>query len=181
MFLNDSESQTVEAMAGRLVPGDAADPGAREAGAMIFIDRALAGAYSDLRPLYRDGIRKLDELSRERVGSAFVDLPESEQDSILRTLELEHLNPSSDELARLGYFFEVVREHVLQGLFCDPLYGGNRDAVGWKLVGFPGAYWGYAEYQGRRNFDATELPIQTLGDLRRKWAQDNDLQDRGAP
>jgi gluconate 2-dehydrogenase gamma chain len=67
---------------------------------------------------------------------------------------------------RLSYFFAVVREHVLQGTFCDPVYGGNRDTVGWKLVGFPGAHWGYTEYQGKLNFDAARLPIKTLGDLR---------------
>jgi gluconate 2-dehydrogenase gamma chain len=64
----------------------------------------------------------------------------------------------------------VVREHVLQGYFCDPVYGGNRDAVGWKLVGFPGAQWDYTEHQGEVGFDASQIPIKTLEDLRAERA-----------
>jgi gluconate 2-dehydrogenase gamma chain len=51
-------------------------------------------------------------------------------------------------------------------MFCDPAYGGNRDGAGWRLVGFPGAQWGYRVEQMRRGFDATEIPLSTLADLR---------------
>jgi gluconate 2-dehydrogenase gamma chain len=179
-FFNDHEARTVDALAARIIPGDEKDPGAREAGAVVYIDRALGGAYDDLQALYQSGVRELDELCRERHGSPFAELGEGAQDAVLtgldvvvETLPSEHGAEAADgrapqdaRQARLSYFFAVVREHVLQGTFCDPVYGGNRDAVGWKLVGFPGAYWGYTEHQGELGFDASRLPVKTLADLR---------------
>jgi len=183
-FLNDHEARAVDALAGRIIPGDAGDPGAREAGAVVYIDRSLAGAYQSLQGLYQSGVRELDQLSRERAGAPFAELTEAEQDAILTDLDavVEGLptefdahdrdgTPLTDpRQARLAYFFAVVREHVLQGFFCDPVYGGNRDVVGWKLVGFPGAQWSYADHQGERGYDATRMPIQTLEDLRAQRA-----------
>lgn len=158
--LNDHEAATIDAMAARILPGDADDPGAREAGAVLYIDRALMGAYAEHRLLYRRGVVALDALSGERHGAPFAALDEAQQDALLGGLE--------DGLA---YFFAVVREHVIQGMFCDPIYGGNRDAVGWRLLGFPGTYWGYEEGQhGTYGFDASTLPIKTLADLRRERA-----------
>jgi gluconate 2-dehydrogenase gamma chain len=182
MFFNEREAQTVDALAARVIPTDAGDPGAREARAVIFIDRALAGAYGELRPLYRHGLRRLDEYCRARTGGSFTQLTEAEQDGVLESLDIDEAerpdrafadSTGAQEAAEsdpesLPYFFAVVREHVLQGFFCDPMYGGNQGAVGWRLVGFPGAHWSYADYQGRSNFDSREIPIQTLGDLRRQ-------------
>jgi len=65
----------------------------------------------------------------------------------------------------------VIREHAIEGLFCDPIYGGNRDAVGWRLVGFPGVHWGYTAEQMKEGFDGRSLPIRTLSDLRRGLAE----------
>jgi gluconate 2-dehydrogenase gamma chain len=158
--LNDHEARTIDAMAGRILPGDADDPGAREAGAVLYIDRALAGAYAEHRLLYRTGVAALDARCHARHGHGFAALAAADQDAVLSALE-----------GRLAYFFAVVREHVIQGTFCDPVYGGNRDAVGWRLLGFPGAYWGYGEGEhGTYGFDAAQLPIKTLADLRRERA-----------
>lgn len=179
-FFNDHEARTVDALAARIIPGDEGDPGAREAGAVVYIDRALGGAYDHLQSLYQAGVHELDELCRERHGEAFADLSDADRDAVLASLDevvealpTEHGAETADghvpddpRAARLSYFFAVVREHVLQGFFCDPLYGGNRDAVGWKLVGFPGAHWGYEAQQGKLRYDASELPIKTLEDLR---------------
>lgn len=192
-FFNDHEARTVDALAARIIPGDERDPGAREAGAVVYIDRSLAGAYDDLQPLYQSGIRDLDELSRERHGAPFVELGESDQDDVLGTLDVmvealptEHGAESDGRAtvrdprhARLSYFFAVVREHVLQGTFCDPVYGGNRDLVGWRLVGFPGAHWGYTEHQGELQFDAAQLPIKTLEDLRAERSSTDVNQQEG--
>ncbi len=65
-------------------------------------------------------------------------------------------------------FFAVVYEHTLEGTFGDPLYGGNRDAVGWKLVGFPGAQWGYTAEQMQLGYDAKQMKVLTLADLRQE-------------
>jgi gluconate 2-dehydrogenase gamma chain len=62
----------------------------------------------------------------------------------------------------------VIWEHTVQGMFCDPAYGGNRDAIGWRLLGFPGAQWSYSTEQRARGFDATSIPIRTLADLQRE-------------
>lgn len=66
----------------------------------------------------------------------------------------------------LHRLFAVIREHTVEGYFCDPVYGGNRNAVGWRLVGFPGAQWGYTAEQMKPGFDASAIPIKTLSDLR---------------
>jgi len=67
--------------------------------------------------------------------------------------------------AFLGQFFRIVREHTIQGFFGDPAYGGNRDTVGWKLVGFPGAQWGYSLEQMQPGVDSRSIPILTVKDL----------------
>jgi gluconate 2-dehydrogenase gamma chain len=184
-FFNDHEARTVDALAHRIIPGDERDPGAREAGAVVYIDRSLAGAYDNLQPLYQGGIHELDGLCRERHGARFVELSEEQQDAVLTELDVvteaqptefgaePEQSPGTltdARQARLSYFVAVVHEHVLQGTFCDPVYGGNRGAVGWKLVGFPGAHWGYTEHQGELGFDATAIPIKTLEDLRTERA-----------
>ncbi|HEV2033421.1 MAG TPA: gluconate 2-dehydrogenase subunit 3 family protein [Candidatus Dormibacteraeota bacterium] len=162
MFLNSKQAATIDAVASRIVPGDASDPGAQQAEAVIYIDRALAGFMRELQTFYRTGIQELDSYSIEHAGRAFVELKAEQQDEIIGDLDRLAISDKSD---LLGQFFEVVREHVVQGLFCDPAYGGNRGGVGWRLVGFPGAQWGYTAEQMQRNFDATTIPLTTLDDL----------------
>jgi gluconate 2-dehydrogenase gamma chain len=162
MFLNSKQAATIDAVASRIVPGDASDPGAQQAGAVIYIDRALAGFMRELQTFYRAGMQDLDTYCIERAGHAFVELKAEQQDEIIGDLDRRALSDNSDPL---GQFFEVVREHVIQGLFCDPAYGGNRGGVGWRLVGFPGAQWGYTAEHMQRNFDATTIPLTTLDDL----------------
>ena len=166
-FFNASEARTLDAVASRIIPGNDSDPGAKEADAVVFIDESLAGSYQELRPLYREGIRLLDAFAMDEKGGLFTSLSVDSQDEIL-----SQIDDSGDVIPSVGamyeilpYFFAVVCEHVLQGFFCDPSYGGNKNAVGWKLVGFPGAYWGYSEWQGLPDFDSTQLPIKTLADL----------------
>jgi gluconate 2-dehydrogenase gamma chain len=160
-FLNPDEAATLDAMAGRIIPGDAGDPGAREARAVVFIDRSLAGFLREQQTPYRVGLRRLDEHTRERFGHPFAALGTSEQDAVLAELDRRALAGGDP----LGRFFAVVREHVVQGTFSDPSHGGNRGGAGWRLVGFPGARWGYSAGQMARDFDATTIPITTLADL----------------
>ncbi len=163
IFFNEEEARIVEAITARIIPGDPSNPGAKEAGAVIYIDRALAGFFSPLQTFYREGIADFDRTSRSRFGSAFLDLNESQQDEFLRSIE----GALGDErLGKLSQFFAVVYQHTLEGTFGDPIYGGNRDAVGWKMVGFPGAQWSYTAEQMRLGFYVTQMDIATLGDLR---------------
>ena len=161
-FLNPAEAATIDAMAARIVPGTDEDPGAREAQAVVFIDRSLAGFLREQQTPYRVGLRRLDEFTGERYGHRFSELGASEQDEVLSELDERSRGEDGDPLGRL---FAIVREHVVQGLFCDPSHGGNRDAVGWRMVGFPGARWGYSPRQMARDFDATAIPVTTLADL----------------
>lgn len=181
-FLNAHEAATVDALAGRILPGSAEDPGAREAGAVVYIDRALAGPYKHLQRLYRTGLAALDAACTERHGRGFADLAETEQDGVLEGLAKDEAESAIAEeraeapeqprdIGFLPYFFAVVRQHVVEGTFGDPVYGGNKDAVGWRMVGFPGAHWGYGEAEMQYGFDSTALPTVTLQDLRNQREQ----------
>jgi gluconate 2-dehydrogenase gamma chain len=162
LFLNPAEAETVDALAARIVPGDADDPGAREAGAVHYVDRALAGFLRGLQGLYQDGLRELDAHCRDRHGARFAELEAAVQDDVCAELDGRAQADGEDSL---GHLFAVVREHVVEGLFCDPAYGGNRDGVGWRMVGFPGAQWAYTPEQMARDFDATTMSLVTLADL----------------
>jgi gluconate 2-dehydrogenase gamma chain len=161
-FLTREEAATLDAVAARLIPGDAGSPGAREARAVIYIDRTLAGYFSSLQVLYREGIESLERLSLSMFAGRFATLRTDQQDDILRIAE-DPQHPDASE--RLAQFFAVILEHTLEGTFGDPIHGGNREAVGWKLIGFPGAQWGYTAEQMAPGFDARTLPIATLADV----------------
>jgi gluconate 2-dehydrogenase gamma chain len=162
MFFTKEEAATVEAITARLIPGTPDNPGAREAHAVVFIDRALAGYVAHLQVFYRRGIAALDGLAAERHEKPFRRLAEDRQDAILREIE------GSKELeqpGRMAQFFAVVYEHTLEGTFCDPKYGGNKDALGWRMIGFPGAHWGYAPEQMQLGLDSRTIAVSTLADI----------------
>jgi gluconate 2-dehydrogenase gamma chain len=171
IFFNEEEARTIEAITARVIPGDAGNPGAKEAGAVIYIDRSLAGFFSHLQTFYREGIAEFDLTCRAKCGTSFLQLTEHQQDEFLRSiegsLEKESVEGAlrSEGKSRLSQFFAVVYEHTLEGTFGDPIYGGNRGAVGWKMVGFPGAQWSYSDEQMKPGFDASQIKIATLGDL----------------
>ncbi len=139
-FFNESEALIVAAAAARIFPSDDSGPGAREAGVAIYIDRQLAGPYgrdrnrytqgpfedappelgyqgkATPREIYRDGLKNLKGFDR---------LPPERQDQILEQIES-------------SLFFSLLRQNTIEGMFCDPIHGGNVDMVGWQLIGFPG-------------------------------------------
>ena len=129
------ESATLDAFASRIIPSDENGPGAHEARAVHYIDRALAGAMSSSREQYGAGLSSLEDYSLQAKGMSFHLLPESEQDAIIEAMT---------ENALTGYpilnagFFNMVRTHTIDGTFSDPYYGGNRDFIGWDLLGYPG-------------------------------------------
>jgi gluconate 2-dehydrogenase gamma chain len=162
LFLNRTEARAVAAFTSELIPSEEGSPGAAEAGVTTYIDRALAGFMRDLQPVYRRGLEALADLATERFGSSFGEATSEQK---------RHLIAELDDLGRnepanfLGQFFRIVREHTIQGFFGDPAYGGNRDTVGWKLIGFPGAQWGYTSEQMQRGVDSRTFPILTVKDL----------------
>ena len=133
--LTAAEAETLEAITARLIPSDANGPGALEAQAARYIDRALGGALASSRDAYRSGLAAVDAYARTTKGSAFARLSAADQDAVLRDMEA---NVASGFLPDASTFFNLVRAHTIQGTFCDPYYGGNADFVGWDLIGYPG-------------------------------------------
>ena len=138
--LSARQARFIDSIAGRILP-TTDTPGAVEAGAVFYIDGALASPYPHLLSRYARGLRALDKHGKRQFGAAFEKLSPEQQDSVLSDLEAGKIVELRDGEA----FFELLRTHVLEGVFGEPSYGGNRDMIGWKLVGFPGQQWGYPE------------------------------------
>lgn len=168
VFFTNAEAETVEAVCERIFPSGDGKPGARDIRVITFIDRTTAEEDDALRRCYRDGVKALDNLCGELYGQDFVGLSPDQQDSVLERIDVSAEEGHTRTNDQLSTFFALVWEHTIQGLFCDPGYGGNHDALGWKLVGFPGAQWGYDAAQMKPGFDSTTIPIKTLEDLRRE-------------
>jgi gluconate 2-dehydrogenase gamma chain len=140
---------------------------------LVYIDRAVEGAYGELGAAYRRGLAELERHCRDEARASFADLEADRQDALLSELDeiaagLEAGEDPATDPRRLvmARLYAMVRQHTFEGLFGDPAYGGNRDGVGWRLVGFPGAQWGYSAPQMAPGFDASAIPVKTLADLR---------------
>jgi gluconate 2-dehydrogenase gamma chain len=136
--LTPNETRTLAAIADRIFP-KTDTPGAVEIGVLNYIDIALAGDYAALAPLYRQGLRAVNRLAQAKFAQRFSDLNEEQKDVVLTEFE----TGSVRGFKKAGEFFETVRYHVLEGVFCEPQYGGNKGMIGWRLVGFPGQQFGY--------------------------------------
>ncbi len=121
------QKATVEAATERIIPADR-DPGAKQAGVVDYIEKALGGYEAEHAPLYLSGVRDLDRLAQEKFASdRFISLRPEQQDEILAHIEKQR-----------SAFFSVLVEHTMQGFYGDPRHGGNRGGVSWKMIGFPG-------------------------------------------
>jgi gluconate 2-dehydrogenase gamma chain len=124
--LTPAQAATLRAVVARIIPADENGPGALEARADRFIDRALAGALKNQREAYAAGLAAIDSQAQSAKGGSFAKLPAADQDAVLTAMQ--------------GMpFFNMVRTHTIQGTFSDPFYGGNQDFAGWNLIGYPGA------------------------------------------
>jgi len=133
--LTAREIELLDAVAARLIPHDALGPGAVEAGATRYIDRALGGALASSRQEYASGLAALDRYAESSRGRRFPDLPPIDQDSVLIDVETGTATGFTGSSAQ---FFAMVLGHTHQGMFGDPFYGGNRDFAGWDLLNYPG-------------------------------------------
>jgi gluconate 2-dehydrogenase gamma chain len=140
--LSEAELAILDGVVERLIPSDESGPGAREAGVRQFIERALATDYEADTDLYRAGLAAIDTYANATCGGAFATLAAPQQDAILREIEANDLDAAPG-------FFELVRRHTIEGMFCDPAWGGNIDRVGWTLIGYrgPKAVWTEAEQE----------------------------------
>jgi gluconate 2-dehydrogenase gamma chain len=168
-FFSADEAHTIAAAAARIFPSDDAGPGANEAGVVIYIDRQLAGPYGRDRwrytqPPFDTGSPELGyqgtETPREiyRAGlkllTGFNSLDAAAQDRALHAIEST-------------LFFTLLRTHAIEGMFCDPMHGGNADMVGWQLIGFPGPSMSFDDevekYYGRAFRPVPHTLEQTVG------------------
>jgi gluconate 2-dehydrogenase gamma chain len=166
-FFNDDDSRTIKAFAERLMPGAPGKPGATDADVLNYIDLALSGAYKDEQEFYRHGLAQLDAHSMAAHGKAFRNLPAAQQDEVIAALE--HGKAPEFVWPAARAFFNTVRKHTMEGMFADPVYGGNKDFAGWRLVGFPGAQMQFTadDMQSKEAF--TRAPIVGMqSQLKRK-------------
>jgi gluconate 2-dehydrogenase gamma chain len=189
LFFTGAEGRTIEAIADRIIPADPQTPGGKDAGCAVFVDRQLAGPYGRqeglyLRPpfraglptqgtqseagpaqKYREGLAALDRTCKSNyAGKAFAELSENDMDTVLKGLDSGDLKlDGADGQA----FFHQVLSDVQTGFFADPIYGGNRDMVGWKMIGFPGTRYNYLDWVDRHNEPFPLPPVSMTG--RAEW------------
>jgi gluconate 2-dehydrogenase gamma chain len=133
--LTAAEAGILDAICARLIPSDENSPGAKEARAAEYIDRSLAGALAGSRKAYAAGLAAVDAYAQSSKGAAFAALSPTDQDAVLTAMEK---NAATGFAPNSAAFFNLVRNHTIQGTFCDPAYGGNANFVGWDMIGYPG-------------------------------------------
>ena len=183
-YLTQPEIRFLDAAVERLIPADELGPGAKEAGVTYFIDQQLAsvwgshgrnyragpwpegtpqqGFQSRLTPreIYRAAIREVNVHCLKRFQKVFEYLAPREQDEVLEGLE-----SGAIELPSLSskLFFALLLRNAMEGYFADPIYGGNRDKAGWRLIGFPGVpASNYNDLIGEHNVPYRVEPVSIL-------------------
>jgi gluconate 2-dehydrogenase gamma chain len=179
-FFSAADAKVIGAACARIFPSDATGPGATEAGVVIYIDRQLAGPYG--RDKYRytkgpfvesvpehgyQGKQTPREIYRAGIATlgAFADLTPEKQDQTLLSIEKTT-------------FFQMLRGHTLEGMFCDPMHGGNAGLIGWQLIGFPGPRMSYRdEIDQFRGMPYRPKPVsleQVVGHPVHGWEEEKD-------
>ncbi|CAM5332762.1 Gluconate 2-dehydrogenase subunit 3 OS=Afipia felis OX=1035 GN=BN961_00367 PE=4 SV=1 [Afipia felis] len=180
-YFTGAEGRTMEAIADRIIPPDPDTPGGKDAGCAVFVDRQLAGPYGrkdghynrppfmsgtkqqgeqdEATPAqqYRKALAALDQHCQGKFSKPFAELSDDDKDAVLH--ELESGNASLDGIDGKA-FFELVLKDIQTGFFADPLYGGNRDMVAWKMIGYPGARYNYLDWIDRHN---ERFPLPPVG------------------
>jgi gluconate 2-dehydrogenase gamma chain len=178
-FFNEPERRFLQAAVERLIPADEKWPGAAEADVVNYIDLQMAGQWGKGELLYRHGpFRKgtpsqgyqLEytpaELFRRSMaaihshfsvhGKSFDQLPPAEKDAYLTGLEKGGIDldgvPSNT-------FFDFLLKHTVEGFFSDPIYGGNKNKISWKMIGFPGAYSDYYDLIDKHGVELRREPM----------------------
>ena len=192
LFFTQAEAIAVDAIVDRLIPTDKLGPGAKDSGVTTFIDRQLTGPFgghdwlymqgpfsstplptqglqSPLVPRqqYRLGLAALEAYCKANFGGkSFVQLNGDEKDKLLGGMEkgdVKFENFSSRML------FNAVYANTMEGFFADPIYGGNRDMAGWKLIGFPGVRYDFRDVMAKPNQAYTLPPVAMQG--RPAWGE----------
>jgi gluconate 2-dehydrogenase gamma chain len=191
-YFTPTEAVFVTAAVDRLIPADPTGPSASEAGVPTFIDRQLAGPYgggshfylggpwpdgtksqgyqSRFTPaeLYRHAIAEIEAyVGDKNPGKVFKDLAPDDQDALLKQMESGDLKLNGS--VKSDAFFTMFLQNVKEGYFSDPIYGGNKDMAGWKMIGFPGARYNYLDWVDRHGQRYDQPPVGIRG--RPGWDQ----------
>ena len=180
-FFTPAEWSFLNAACARLIPHDENGPGAVEAGVPRYIDRQMGTPWAEgglwymqgpfveakaefgyqaaltPRQQYRLGIKAIDDSVRAAADKSFAALAPAEQDDWLKRIEKGDV--ASPDLPLKTFFTAFLLKNVMEGYFGDPLYGGNKDMAGWKLIGHPGARADYLEFVG----EAKPYPYGPVG------------------
>src|SRR6266481_2121642 len=183
LFFSPEEALFIEAACDRLIPPDELGPGALGAGVPNYLDKQLGGAWGAGERLYRSGPwqsgtpsqgyqlpfspaelfhASLRAISRDLAhGAPFHEMPGETQDAYLKSLE-----SGAHDLDGVpsGVFFDMLLKMTVEGFFSDPVYGGNRDMVAWRMIGFPGAYADYFEAIDRHGVKFEREPMSLAQD-----------------
>jgi gluconate 2-dehydrogenase gamma chain len=178
-FFQPEEARFIDLATERLIPADENGPGAQQAGVAFYIDRQLAGAWGAGDRLYRSGpwhegaptqgyqlpftpaelfrhaLRGIHNDLGKR-GKPFEKMAPQEQDAYLKSLESGKIDLDG---VPSNVFFETLLEVTIEGFFADPVYGGNRDMVSWKMIGFPGAYANYYQLVDQHGIQFNRAPM----------------------
>jgi gluconate 2-dehydrogenase gamma chain len=122
-FLTNKQARILAVLSDQIIPADDF-PSASAAGAVTYIDRQLARHYRRHQSAYRDGLEQADAMSRKACGHALANASAAQQLQVALAVEREN-----------RVFFELVREHTMEGYYGSPRHGGNRDAVSWRMLG----------------------------------------------
>jgi gluconate 2-dehydrogenase gamma chain len=192
LFFNSDEAAFIEVAVARLIPKDDQWGGALEAGVPNYIDKQLAGAWGAGERLYRSGpwqpgtpsqgyqlpftpaelfrtaLAAINKDLSQRCGNRdqveacpFAKMSADEQDSYLKALEAggRDLDGIPSEV-----FFAHLLESTLEGFFSDPVYGGNRNMLSWRMIGFPGAYASYYDLIDQHGIKIDRAPTSLAED-----------------
>lgn len=187
-FFTEQEEALVKAIFDRLIPADELSIGASDAGCVVFIDNQLAGPYGEAswrykggpyeqgtesqgnqspltpREIYRKGLSEMDIHCTKAFGKSFVDLSDDDKDNYLEQMEAsKYTYPGfTSSNALFGQFLS----NVMEGFLADPIYGGNRNMVGWKMIGFPGARYDYRDVAKLKGQKISLEPISIIEHLK---------------
>lgn len=151
--LTADELTTLKAAIDCLIPSDEIGPGASESGVFVYIDRSLAKPYAQHLTAYQDGLAALDAAAG---ADGFAGIANDEQIAIMQQAE-------AGEVAE--GFFNLLLTHTQEGMFADPMYGGNRDFAGWDLLGYPGIRlaWSPADQDFGAEIEPAHVSVADLG------------------
>ena len=190
-FLTADEVATLDAIVSRLIPGDDLSPSGKDAGCTVFIDRQLAGPYGTYewlymqgpfssKPLptqgiqsplvpqqqYRQGLAALAAYCRQNFGGkTFEQLAPEEQDKLLQGMEKGEVQLPGLAAPNLTttMLFNLLLQNTMEGFFADPIYGGNKDMCGWRMIGFPGVRYDFRDVLNNPGKPYTKPPVSIMG------------------